>query len=128
MGAELLDEGGRGLDPQMAVGVDANDFIAERLARFPVGGQKHPGRIPALPPLLLRHVRRVKVIAGAPQPSPTHHHRRPPRRRSSHHRISDPPQPLTAPQHHSLPLTIPPAAGLPPRASASDAVGNTVLW
>jgi hypothetical protein len=80
MRAQLIDKGGRGLDPQLTLVVHADGFITAGLPSLPVGGQEHPCRIPAAPPLLFGHLRGVEVVSGAPQAFPTHHHRRTPRR------------------------------------------------
>ena len=48
-----------------------------------VGGQEHPGGVPACPPLQLGQIRPlVEVVAVAPQPFPAHRDRRPTRRHS----------------------------------------------
>ena len=80
MRTEPVGQGDRDFDPQLAVGVDPDRFITAGLAGFTVRGQKHSGRIPLDPPLLLSHLGDVKVLADAPQTFTTHGDRRAPRR------------------------------------------------
>jgi hypothetical protein len=76
VGAELVGQGAGHLDAQLSVLVDADGFIPASFARLPVGGQKHPRRIPLRPPLPFGHVGGVEVVAGAPQSFPTQCDRR----------------------------------------------------
>jgi hypothetical protein len=70
---------GRGLDGQPARLLHADGLIATGLTGLAVGGQKHPARLPAVPPLPLTHVGGVEVVAGAPQAFSTNRDRRPTR-------------------------------------------------
>jgi hypothetical protein len=67
----LGGQGGGHLDPQPARRIDPDRFIAAGLARFPVRGQKHPGRIPARPPRHLGQPRRQHRLSGG-QAGPQH--------------------------------------------------------
>jgi hypothetical protein len=80
MRAELLGQRGRGLDPQSAVGVNADGLVPAQLARLAIRGEEHPGSVPAVSPLLLGHFGGIEVIAGAPQPLSAHRNRRMTRR------------------------------------------------
>jgi hypothetical protein len=96
VGAELGGQRRRGLDAQLSVLVDADGFIAAGLAGLPIGGEKHPRRVPVLPPLLGGHLRGVEVVAqrrrlGLAHMNPDANPHT--ARRHRHHRISDPTQP-----------------------------------
>ncbi|MCU1696046.1 MAG: hypothetical protein JWR34_2109 [Mycobacterium sp.] len=78
--AELGDQRGGHLDPQLACLIDPDGFVAALLAGLPVGGQEHPGGVPASPPLRFGHRGHIEVMAVAPQAFPTHRDRRVARR------------------------------------------------
>ena len=79
MRAEPIGQRGRHFDPQRPWRRPGS-FVTAGLSGFTVGGQKHPCRVPPLPPLRLGHLGGGEILAGAPQTFTAHRDRRAPRR------------------------------------------------